>query len=179
MKDAKHIRRDFHSVTWVMPPGVEFWGAWSAQGVNRLSFSNMVMWHIKSTGMMSRTELSGDLGVRSKAQISLNSGYHVNFKDFLYQTLCVFSQIKENILNRIYILLLGSCPRGGTWGCWLVKNFSMGTCDGAPSTAHSSFAFVVGTKWQYRPYLKRLNILLATCTRNFSKSNISRRMEFS
>ena len=32
--------------------------------------------------------------MRLKGQISLNFGYHVNFKDFLYQTFCVFSQIK-------------------------------------------------------------------------------------
>ena len=35
---------------------------------------------------------------------------------FLYQTLCVFSQKIENIMNRIFILLPGSCPRGGTLG---------------------------------------------------------------
>ena len=33
---------------------------------------------------------SGDLGVRSKGQISLNFGYHVNSKDF-YTKLCVCS----------------------------------------------------------------------------------------
>ena len=33
---------------------------------------------------------TGDLGVRSKGQISLNCGYHVNFKDF-YTNLCVCS----------------------------------------------------------------------------------------
>ena len=32
----------------------------------------------------------------------------------------------------------GACPRGGTWGCWWVKNFSMGICDGEPSSAGSS-----------------------------------------
>ena len=53
-----------------------------------------------------------------KGQISLNFGYHVNFKD-VYQTVCVFSQLKDrNILNRISILMLGSCPSGGAWGCW-------------------------------------------------------------
>ena len=31
----------------------------------------------------------------SKGQISFNFNYKVNFKDFLYQTLCVFSQIKD------------------------------------------------------------------------------------
>ena len=38
------------------------------------------------------------------------------FQRFLYQTLCVFSQIKENILNRIFILLLGLCPWVGLGG---------------------------------------------------------------
>ena len=57
---------------------------------------------------------------------------------FFYQTLLVFSQIIGNMLNRIFILLPGSCPRGGTWGCWGVKNLSVGICDGAQSTAHSS-----------------------------------------
>ena len=33
MKDTKHIRRDFHSVPWVMPQGWDFW----AQGVPRVS----------------------------------------------------------------------------------------------------------------------------------------------
>ena len=37
---------------------------------------------------------TGDLGPRSKGQISLNFSYHVNFI-FLYQTLHVFSQIKH------------------------------------------------------------------------------------
>ena len=29
---------------------------------------------------------------------------------------------KQNILDRIFILLPGSCPRGGTWGCLWFKN---------------------------------------------------------
>ena len=45
---TKHIRWDFHSVTWVMPQGLVF----EALGVLRGStsfFSNMVMWHFKLT----------------------------------------------------------------------------------------------------------------------------------
>ena len=34
-------------------------------------------------------------------------------------------------------------PQGWTWGT-VVKNLSVGICDGAPSTARSSFAVVVG-----------------------------------
>ena len=31
----------------------------------------------------------------SKGQIPFNFNYKVNFKDFLFQTLCVFSQMKD------------------------------------------------------------------------------------
>ena len=37
-------------------PGVELWGAGGAQVAKNLFFSNMVMWHIKSTRMISGTE---------------------------------------------------------------------------------------------------------------------------
>ena len=37
-------------------PGVGLRGTGGAQGVKKNFFSNMVMWHIKSTGMTSRTE---------------------------------------------------------------------------------------------------------------------------
>ena len=35
MKDTKYIRRDFHSVTWIMPQGWDL-GHWGAQGVKQL-----------------------------------------------------------------------------------------------------------------------------------------------
>ena len=35
MKDTKYIRRDFHSVTWIMPQGWDL-GHWGAQGVKKL-----------------------------------------------------------------------------------------------------------------------------------------------
>ena len=57
---------------------------------------------------------TGDLGARSKGQISLTC----QFQNFLYQTLCVCShKLKiENILNRIFILLPESCPGLGLVG---------------------------------------------------------------
>ena len=58
MKITKHIRRDFHSVAWVMPQGLDFGGLGVPSGSKRKEKnSNMVMWHIKSTRMMSRTVL--------------------------------------------------------------------------------------------------------------------------
>ena len=37
-------------------------------------------------------------------------------RSFLFQTLCVFSQMKDTKhIRRVFILLPGSCPKGGTW----------------------------------------------------------------
>ena len=96
-------------------------GLRGAGGCPGVFFSNSVMWHFKSTWMLAEQNANtifilgqtGDLGVISRGQISLNFGCHVNFKD-LYQTLCVFSQIKDR--KRIEQNLVFCCPRGGTWG---------------------------------------------------------------
>ena len=39
MKDTKHIRRDFHSATLVMPKSGAFW-SWGAQGVKHFFFKH-------------------------------------------------------------------------------------------------------------------------------------------
>ena len=56
-------------------------------------------------------------GEGSKGQISFNFNYKVNFKDF-YTKLCVCSHKSkiQNISDRIFIQLPGSCPRDGTLG---------------------------------------------------------------
>ena len=70
--------------------------------------------------------------------------YHVNFKDFFYQTLCVFSRIKDRKhIEQNFHSVARVMPRDGTKLRWGVKNFSVGICDGAPSTACSSHTFVV------------------------------------
>ena len=58
----------------------------------------------------------------------------------------MFLQIKDRKhIEQNFLLLPLSCPKGGTWdaggggGGGGVRNFSMGLCDGAPSTACSSF----------------------------------------
>ena len=71
-------------------PGVGLRGAWGAQGVKKFFSSNMVVWHIKSTGM-------------------------------IYQTLCVFSQMKDTKhirwdFHSVPLVM----PQGsdlGVWGC--------------------------------------------------------------
>ena len=54
IKDTKHIRQDLHYIAWVMPQGRDFGALGVLRGSNNIS--NMIMWHIKSTGMTSRTE---------------------------------------------------------------------------------------------------------------------------
>ena len=124
------------------------WSYPGALGVPRGSknfFFNMVMWHIKLTGMTNKMQVTfssqgqtGDLRVRSTGQISLNFRHHVNF----YQTLCVFSQIKDRKrIEQNFHSVAGIMGQGwdlGYWGGGGVKNFSLGICDGAPSTARSS-----------------------------------------
>ena len=54
-----------------------------------------------------------------KGQISLNFSFDVNFNDF-YTKFCVCSHKWkiQNTSDGIFILMLGSCPRGGTLGHW-------------------------------------------------------------
>ena len=152
MKDTKTYQTRFSLCSLGHAPGVGLWGTGGAQVVKKNS--NMVMWHIKLTRMTSRTECKLNFHPRVKL-VTLGCGQRSNiikfrlpcqFQRFLYQTLCVFSvfsQIKDrNILNRIFILLPGSCPGVRLVGAGGVKNFSVGICDGAPSTTCSSLIFV-------------------------------------
>ena len=80
-------------------PGVGLGGAGFAQGVKNDFFfkHGHVAYQIDGDDQQNRMQVkfsswgqTGDLEVRSKGQISLNFGYHVNFKDF-YPKLCVYS----------------------------------------------------------------------------------------
>ena len=55
--------------------------------------------------------------------------------------MCSHKKKIDNILNRIFILLPRSCPGVRLRGAGGVKNFGVGICDGAPSTACSSLSF--------------------------------------
>ena len=105
-------------------PWVGLWGAGGAKGVKNAfqtwscGISNR--WGEEQNRMQvkfSSYGQTGDLGVRSKGQISLNLVYHVNFKDFLYQTLCVFLQMKDTKHIRQDFHSVTWVPRDGTLGC--------------------------------------------------------------
>ena len=54
----------------------------------------------------------------------------------------MFSQIKDRKhIEQNFHSVAKVMPRGGTAECWGIKNFSVGICDGAPTTARSSFRF--------------------------------------
>ena len=58
---------------------------------------------------------TGDLGARSKGQISLTC----QFQSFLFQTVCVFSQIKDRKhIEQNFHSVAKVMPRGKTAGCW-------------------------------------------------------------
>ena len=89
MKDTKHIRRDFHSVAWVMPQGLDLGALGVPRGVNFFFKHGHVANQINGDDEQNRMQVkfsswgqTGDFGVRSKGQISLDFSYHVNFKDF-------------------------------------------------------------------------------------------------
>ena len=69
----------------------------------------------------------------------------MSISKILYQTLCVFSQIKDRKhIEQNLIMLPRSCPGVGLRGAGGVKNFSVGICDGTPSTTRSSLLYVMG-----------------------------------
>ena len=56
-------------------------------------------------------------GEGSKGQISFNFNYKVNFKDFLFQTLCVFSQMKDTkYIRRDFYSFAWVMPKGWDFG---------------------------------------------------------------
>ena len=56
-------------------------------------------------------------GEGSKGRISFNFNYKVNFKDFYSKLfVCSHKWKIQNISDGFFILLPGSCARGGTWG---------------------------------------------------------------
>ena len=58
----------------------------------------------------------------------------------------VFSKIQDRKhIEQNFHSVAKVMPRDGTGRCWGVKNFSVGICDGASSTARSSlfFSFII------------------------------------
>ena len=50
---------------------------------------------------------------------------------------------KRKYIEQNFYSIAGVMPQGWDLGVLGVKNFSVGICDGAPSTAHSSLFFIL------------------------------------
>ena len=59
-------------------------------------------------------------------------------KIFIPNFVCVLTNKDRKHIEQNFHSVAKVMPRGGTAGCLGVKNFSVGICDGAPSTAPSS-----------------------------------------
>ena len=82
---------------------------------------------------------TGDLGSEVRSTNIIKLRLPCQFQRFLYQTLCVFSQIKDRKhIEQNFHSVAGVMPQGWDLGVPGVKNFSVGICDGAPSTVCSS-----------------------------------------
>ena len=103
MKDIKHIRRDFHSVAWVMPQGMDLGvpgGGGGVSGQKKNPKFNQIwcvsylhQWHVQRLKIFGPHPL-GPWGGAKRSNI-IKSQSQIQFQRFLNQTLCVFSQIKD------------------------------------------------------------------------------------
>ena len=115
-----------------------------------LIFPNMVMWHIKLKGLMSRTDAStiSTIGLNWRPWGGVkrsNFNYKVDLKDFLPNFECVLinKRCKTHRMEFSFCRL-GHAPGVGLGGAG-AKNFNVGICDGTPSTAHSRLKYYFHT----------------------------------
>ena len=136
MKDTKHIRRDFHSVAWVMPQGWNFgvlgmpkgskfyfFRTWSC-GISLICHMTMFEKIFDGDDEQNRTQLKfspwwpwGEVKRSNTIKFQLQS----QFQKYLYETLLwVFSQIKERkqIEQNFHSVASWVMPQGWDLRCW-------------------------------------------------------------
>ena len=135
MKDIKHIRRDFHSVAWVMPQGSDLGVPWGVEWSKKIFFpkinqiwcvSNLHQWHMQRHNFFGPHPL-GPQGGAKRSNI-IKSQSQSQFQRFLNQTLCVFSQLKDiKYIRRDFHSVAWVMPQGWDlgvpWGVGGSKNF--------------------------------------------------------
>ena len=135
MKDIKHIRRDFYSVTWIMPQGSDLGVPWGVEWSNFffLKFnqiwcvSYLHQWHMQRHIPFGPHPL-GPWGGAKRSNI-IKSQSQCQFQRFLNETLCVFSQLKDikhirwNLHSVAWVMPQG-WDLGVPWGLGFKKLFS-------------------------------------------------------
>ena len=148
MKDTNISDRICYSVTWVMSQGWHLGALGVPRGAKKIKHGQ-VAYQINGDEEQNRMQLKIFI-LRSnlwpwdevKRSNIIKFWLPCQFQIFLYQSLCVFSQIKDRKhIEQNFHSFAGVMPQGWDLGVLGVKNFRVGICDGAPSTAHSSFNF--------------------------------------
>ena len=124
MKDIKHIRRDFHSVAWVMPQGSDLGVPWGVEWSKIFFFpkfnqiwcvSNLYQWHMQRHNFFGPHSL-GPWGGTKRSNI-IKSQSQSQFQSFLDQTLCVLSQLKDiKHIRWDFHFIAWVMPQGWDWG---------------------------------------------------------------
>ena len=90
--------------------------------------------------ILSPSGQTGDIG-EVKESKTIISNYKVKLKDF-YTKLCMCikdtKHIEQNFLSVAWVM-----PKGRDLGVLRAKNLNVGICNGAPSTARSSYFIIV------------------------------------
>ena len=167
----------YHSIARVMPQGWDFGALPGCPGGQNYYFQTWSCGISNRRGWRAEQNASKIFILASnwwpwsevKGQISLNFGYHVNFKGF-YTKLCVCSHKWkiQNISDGIFILSPGSCPRGGTLGHWwcpggqfIFQTWSCGISNwrGWRAEQNASNIFILWSTWWPWGEVKRSNII--------------------
>ena len=122
MKDIKHIRRDFHSVAWVMPQGSDLVVNFFFPKFNQIwCVSYLHQWHMQRHNFFGPHPL-GPWGGAKRSIIIISQSLS-QFQRFLNQTLCVFSQIRDiKPIRRDFHSVAWVMPLGSDLGVpWVVE----------------------------------------------------------
>ena len=143
IKDIQHFKQDFHSSTWAMPQGRDFWALGVPRGLKKYFFrtwscgiSNWRGWRAELNAIRIFT-LGSNWWPWSEVKRSNIIKFHS--KIFIRNLVCVLTNkkdgkhIKWNFHSVAWVM-----PQGWDLGVLGVKNFNVGICNGAPSTAHPS-----------------------------------------
>ena len=134
MKDIKHIRREFHSVAWVMSQGSDLGGPWGVEWSKKIFFpkfnqiwcvSNLHQWHMQGHNFWDPHPL-GPWGGAKRSNIIKFRSQSIS-KIFKPNFVCLLTIERYKTYQRGFSFRrLGHAPGvglGGTVGGWGSKNF--------------------------------------------------------
>ena len=132
MKDTKHIRRDFHSVPWVMPQGWDFGALGVPRGSKKNFFQTWSCGISNRQGWRAEQNASNIFILGSNwwpcGKVKRSNIINMSISKIFIPNFCVFSQIKDRKhIEQNFHSVAKVMPRGGTAGCfWESKTLAWG-----------------------------------------------------